>query len=35
VLAIQEGQNPITLLLIMNSYVTIDIEETMKKYNAL
>ncbi|MDR2808346.1 MAG: hypothetical protein LBB43_04980 [Spirochaetaceae bacterium] len=33
-LAIQEGLNPRSLMLLLNSYVTINIEETMKKYNA-
>jgi chemotaxis protein MotA len=34
VLRIQEGLNPRLLKLILNSYVNIEIEETMKQYNA-
>jgi chemotaxis protein MotA len=33
VLRIQEGLNPRLLKLILNSYVNIEIEETMKQYN--
>jgi flagellar motor component MotA len=33
VLRIQEGLNPRLLKLILNSYVNIEVEETMKQYN--
>ena len=33
VLKIQEGWNPRLLKLLLNSYVNIDVEETMKLYN--
>ena len=32
-LGIQEGMNPRLLKVILNSYVNIDVEETMKQYN--
>ncbi|MDR1072232.1 MAG: hypothetical protein LBL45_00955 [Treponema sp.] len=35
VLAIQEGLNPRLLLLLMNSYSDIGIEDAMKKYNEM
>ena len=33
VLGIQEGMNPRLLKVILNSYVNIDVEETMRQYN--
>jgi flagellar motor component MotA len=35
VLAIQEGLNPRLLMLLLNSYVNINTEETMKKYSEI
>ena len=34
VLGIQAGINPRLLKVIINSYVNIDVEETMKQYNS-
>ena len=33
VLTIQGGWHPRLMVMLLNSYVTIDVEETMKKYN--